>query len=92
MDLVGEISKVKEDSNKTLIGVPLVDANLYFSGSTSCKERSRVEAMDMGMTLATDPESARMVTSPFWTPSCITVLKILGVGSETACERVAIIP
>ena len=83
---------MKDDSNKTLIGVPLADTNFYFSGSTSCKDRSRVEAKDRGMTSATDAESARMVTSPFWTPSCITVPKILGVGSETACERVATIP
>ena len=84
MDLVGEISKVKDDSNKTLIGVPLVDTNFYFSESTSCKDRSRVEAKDMGMTSATDPESARIVNFPVWTPSCITISKILGVGSDTA--------
>ena len=84
MDLVGDISKVKDDSNKTLIGVPLVDANLYFSGSLSCKDRSRDEAMDIGMTTASDPEYGRMVTFPFWTPFCITVPKILGVGSDTA--------
>ena len=84
MDLVGEISKVKDDSNKTLIGVLLADTNFYFSESTSCKARSRVEAKNRGMTSATDPESGRMVTSPFWTPFCITVPKILGVGSDTA--------
>ena len=84
MDLVGEISKVKDHSNNTLIDVPLADISLYFSESTSCKDISRVEARDTGMTSATDPESARMVTSPFWTPSCITIPKILGVGSETA--------
>ena len=71
MDLVGEISKVKEDSNKTLIGVLLADANLYFSGSTFCKDRSRFEAIDTGMTYATDPESGRIEISPFGIPSWV---------------------
>ena len=92
MDLVEEISKVKDDSNKTLIGVPLADINLYFSESTSCKVRSRAEARDTGMTSATDPESARMVTFPFWTPYCITISKIPGVGFDTAGERGATNP
>ena len=69
MDTVGEISKVKDDSNKTLIGVPLAEDSEYFSGSTSFKDRSREEANDTGITSATEPESGRMVTSPFWVPS-----------------------
>ena len=55
----------RRDSNKTLIGVPLADAYFYFSVSTSCKYRSRFEAMDTGMTSATDPESGRIVIFTF---------------------------
>ena len=82
MDTLGDIFKVNAVSNKTLIGIPLGEDNEYFSGSTSCKDRSREEAKDTGNTSTTGPESGRMVTSPFGVPYYITFPNVLGVGSE----------
>ena len=66
--LEGEISRVKVDWTCTLIGLPLADANLYLSGSTSYSDRSNSEAMDTGMTSTTDIESGRIEISPFCIP------------------------
>ena len=92
MDSEGEISKVKDDLNETLIGVLLADINLYFSESTSCKDRSRVEAKDTGLTSVSDLELVIMVASPCRTSSCIIISNILGVGSAIAGERGATNP
>ena len=90
--LDGEISRVKVDSNWTLIGLPLADANLYLLGSTACNDRSSSEAMETGMTSATHPESGRLGISPLVTSSWITVSIILEVGSDIVCESVATTP
>ena len=64
-----------------------MDTNLYFLEFIPCKDRSRVEAKDTGLTSVADLELVIMVASPCRTSSCIIISNILGVGSATAGER-----
>ena len=59
-----DISRVKVDSNCTLIGLTLAEANLYLFGSTALSVSPNPEAIETGITSATDPESGRTGISP----------------------------
>ena len=69
-----------------------MDTNLYYSEFIPCKDRSRVEAKNMGLTSVADLELLIMVASPCRTSSCIIISNILGVGSAIAGERGATNP
>ena len=92
MDLEGKTVKVKDNSNKTYKSVSLLDTNLNFSEFIPCKDRTRVEAKDTGLTSVADLQLVIMVASPCKTSSCIIISNILGVGSAIAGERGATNP
>ena len=92
IDTDGEMDKVNDVSNKTLIGLPLADVSEYLSGLTFCNAKLSEDASETGITSATDSLSGKMVTVPLDVLSWVIFPVILGVGPEIACDIAATSP